>query len=356
MASRKSKNRPARLDEATTDDLESAFLEKLDGYEPKASLGAVEEPRDASDEPTSGDNKARSSRDDVAHSESGGGFHALQQALERATLEDMPESVRDESVTPDAQGTPGASAPTGVHDATRSTESTAAGPRGSTKRQLTHQQMMAEAFEAIDEADATHASKFDGTGFAVEEDVEIVDDLDLHEEAGTSPSSGADEDPDADDLLFFEQMASEDVRTLSSRRIEPYHVLPDTMQWHTAAEIRDLSERDLYEPTLTAEQRQLLRRSRKHTMAVINIRLLRRNEAMEDVRRFVRAAWRRQVPFIRIITGKGRQSEGLPVLKRAVIAWAEGAGASELVRGWAPETDQSGNYGSIVLELRGNSA
>jgi DNA-nicking Smr family endonuclease len=112
-----------------------------------------------------------------------------------------------------------------------------------------------------------------------------------------------------------------------------------------------LSAEELMEPTLTDEQRDTLKRSRSQRLPTLNIRHLRRTEALTQVEVFVRTARVDGHRFVRVIHGKGRQSAGEPVLKRAVIEWSDGPGGL-VVRRWAPETDRSGGFGCIVLELR----
>ena len=103
---------------------------------------------------------------------------------------------------------------------------------------------------------------------------------------------------------------------------------------------------------MTGLQRNMLRQSRKTgEMPVLMLRGSTRSEAEGELVAFVRGCCAKRIAFARIITGKGRQSEGEPVLKRMVIEWSEGHGGKH-VRSWAPETDQTGQFGSVVLELK----
>jgi hypothetical protein len=123
-------------------------------------------------------------------------------------------------------------------------------------------------------------------------------------------------------------------------------------RWATEAELTSMTAEQLHQPDLTSDQRELLKRSRKvrDGLPTLNIRMERLSAALAEVEVFVRAQVRDGARFVRVITGKGRNSAGDPVLKPGVIAWCEGEGAA-WIRRWAPETDRSGNFGCVVLEI-----
>lgn len=331
MASRKSKKTPPRLDEIESDDLEAEFLAKLGGYESKARVSERFSQLDDVEAP-----QRKDSESPPSPTQEDAGFDQFRAAFE----------ATDFAASVESSGSP---------DVDRTAEAPLSDPDRSEKRarRVTHAEMMEEAFDSIGSDAAVHANKFDGSGYGVGEDVEIVDDLSMKEELASPRTIHGEVELSDDDMLFFEMMAADDVRPGENSRIAPTHGrgdIPDAAKWHSVGELRTLSEKDLLEPTLTHEQRARLKRSRKHRMSVINIRQSRREEALAEVKAFVAAAYRREIPYVRIITGKGNQSEGLPVLKRAVIEWVEQY-ASIQVRGWAPETDRGGNYGSVVLEI-----
>ena len=63
--------------------------------------------------------------------------------------------------------------------------------------------------------------------------------------------------------------------------------------------------------------------------------------------------------WCRVITGKGVESAGEPVLKRVVLEWCVArpprpSGVAH-VRAWAPELDVHGEWGALVLRLRGQA-
>ncbi|TVR01138.1 MAG: hypothetical protein EA398_10370 [Deltaproteobacteria bacterium] len=220
-------------------------------------------------------------------------------------------------------------------------------------RALSPEEAMALAFERLDDPTAWDAKFGGNVASPLGDDVEIVD-----PGSGETPSTAdvPDDDregPTDDDLLFLEAVGT-DVRRMDDRRAALERHSFVGISWHSARQLDTLSAADLHEPTLDGAQRDLLRRSRRtrEPMPVLNVRHLRRREALGEIEAFVHHQRREGVRFTRVVTGKGRQSrDGEPVLKPALIAWCAGAG-EEHVLGWAPETDQSGRYGSIVLELR----
>lgn len=227
-------------------------------------------------------------------------------------------------------------------------------PRKSRKtggRELTPEQAMAEVFDSLGGERAIHAKKFSGAGTGLSDEVEVR----YHEPAPVEePVAGTiQEDATRDDLLFLEEMAAADVDRIRQRWELRDKSRVEGAAWFTVDQISRLTAEELMEPSITPEQRTLLKRSRRARMRALNIRMMRRPEARGQVDALVRDAIRSDERFVRIITGKGKNSPGEPVLKRMVIEWVEAAAS---VRGWAPETDRSGNYGSIVVELRKKGA
>jgi DNA-nicking Smr family endonuclease len=227
-------------------------------------------------------------------------------------------------------------------------------PRAPVIRELTEQDLMREAFDAA-KRDDVYRGKYEGIGF----DPGNVIILRAEPERGSTtavaaPARLADRaEVTPEDLMFFDAMAEVSQVAAPNPYADRLAAHDWTgAKWADRIELTSLSAAELHEPSLTHEQRQLLRRSRSETMAVLNIRHLKRDEAMREVEAFVRACVRRELRFVRVVTGKGRQSVGgEPVLKPAVIRWCSEQGA-RWVRGWAPETDRSGNFGSVVVELR----
>lgn len=211
------------------------------------------------------------------------------------------------------------------------------------RRRLTEEELMAEAFDSLGDG-FSGSEKYLGEGFDAS-DVEVV-----APDEPEAPATGPEDDLTTQDLVFLEAMSAE-VQRLEDHRTALRDKEWAGVSWRTEAEIVSLSAEDLERLELSHEQRELLRRSRKVTMQVVNVRRFRRGEAIGEVEAFVRDCVRRGDRFVRVVHGKGRHSEGEPVLKPAVIRWCEGAG-SRWVRAWAPEIDRSGRFGSLVVELR----
>ena len=213
-------------------------------------------------------------------------------------------------------------------------------------RKVSEADLMREAFEAAGQGGLI--DKFGNAGYDAG-DVEVVD---KRRQAEPEPVPVAPDGLTDEDLLFFEAVGG-DVRPMERDKLADLKGRDWVgARWATEHELTTLTPEELKEPRLTGEQRDRLRRSRKGpTMNVLNIRRLKRREAMAEVEAFVAGARADGDRFVRIVTGKGKQSAGDPVLKPAVIKWCHGPGSS-WVAGWAPETDRSGQYGSVVLELR----
>jgi hypothetical protein len=203
------------------------------------------------------------------------------------------------------------------------------------------------AFRAVDPG-GIWDGKFLGQGFQLG-DVLVVEASDEPQDRGSEPPP---EDTDSDELAFARAMGGGIQRLESDDR----RVVLDVRDWIGARwrdrwEIDALSTDALFEPTLTDAQRRLLSRSRRGTLRTLNLRMQGREQALRAVESFVRQCRMHGVTHVRVITGKGRHSADGPVLKPAVVGWCEGPGRSA-VRGWAPETDASGAFGAVVLELR----
>lgn len=215
-------------------------------------------------------------------------------------------------------------------------------------RKVTEDELMAEAFRAAGETSAA-AAKFLGEGYDAG-NVEVV-------RAAAAEGGGAEEQGEGatapelthDDLVFLEAMSAQ-VERLDTGR-EALRTREWTgLAWRTDVELASLTPEQLVHLELTPTHRDLLRRARKSETEALNVRHYSREDALRQVEAFVIGCAARQLRYVRVIHGKGRQSAEGPVLKPAVIAWCEGPGA-RWVRAWAPEVDRTGQYGSLVLEL-----
>jgi DNA-nicking Smr family endonuclease len=221
--------------------------------------------------------------------------------------------------------------------------STPAPPPKPPKRRLTEEQLMTEAFDTLAEA-FSGVEKYTGRGY-VADDVELVSEI-----PEVEPPSEAD-DSTAADLLFLEAMAT-GVERMDAARDALSQKEWAGAAWRTEAQLAALSADELKYLEMTTEHRELLRRSRASGhMRVLNIRRFRLRDAKGEVDAFVRECARSNQRFARIVHGKGRQSKDVAILKPEVVKWCEGEGAP-WVLSWAPEVDRSGQFGSLVVELR----
>ena len=78
---------------------------------------------------------------------------------------------------------------------------------------------------------------------------------------------------------------------------------------------------------------------------------LTRDEAIENLDRFVRGAYNRGQKGVLVITGKGNNSPGEPVLKQAVAGWLKESGKS-MVLEFVAAPQEMGGTGAFVVFLR----
>jgi ribonuclease BN (tRNA processing enzyme) len=108
---------------------------------------------------------------------------------------------------------------------------------------------------------------------------------------------------------------------------------------------------DLAHIELSGPQRQLEKRGRGERTPSVNLRGATTDDAERRLRESV-ATWRRKgVPIGRVITGKGKQSPGDPVIKLMVLNWLDGEEGLRAVRMWVPERTADGDFGAVILEL-----
>jgi DNA-nicking Smr family endonuclease len=217
---------------------------------------------------------------------------------------------------------------------------------------LTIEEAMRKAFQAV-EAGNVYDGKYLGVGLSLG-DVIIYDPLhdpNLMLADAVDASLLPDAPASPDEALFRDLVGTVD------RRVHEKHIkhLQNRdwvgFRWRSVNDLDKLTNEQLGEPDLSDPQRKLLRRSRKFPIREMTVRLQTLEQAMIAVDLFVRRSQADSVEFVRIITGKGIRSADGPVLKPAVIAWCQDIGRT-WVRAWAPETDRSGDFGSIVLELK----
>jgi DNA-nicking Smr family endonuclease len=103
-------------------------------------------------------------------------------------------------------------------------------------------------------------------------------------------------------------------------------------------------------PPLRAEQKRLLEdaraASREGRLRELNLRLHDRDTALQRIEAQAHRAVEDGLRYLRVITGKGLQSQGEPVLKRALAEWCV---AKEVE--FTPEPLPDGTFGSFLLRL-----
>jgi DNA-nicking Smr family endonuclease len=82
---------------------------------------------------------------------------------------------------------------------------------------------------------------------------------------------------------------------------------------------------------------------------------LTKDEAVENLARFVTGAYNRGQKGVLVITGKGNNSPGEPVLKAAVTAWLRDTGKS-MISEFAQAPREMGGSGAVVVFLKEKKA
>jgi DNA-nicking Smr family endonuclease len=109
-------------------------------------------------------------------------------------------------------------------------------------------------------------------------------------------------------------------------------------------------EEDLQRPAPVNRLRQL-RRGGIRIDLQLDLHGLTREEALENLDRFVKGAYKRGQKGVLVITGKGNNSPGEPVLKAAVSGWLRDLGKA-MVSEFAPAPREMGGSGAIVVFLK----
>ena len=97
-----------------------------------------------------------------------------------------------------------------------------------------------------------------------------------------------------------------------------------------------------------------LRQLRKGIITVerqLDLHGLTRDEALESLARFLQSASYHAVKAVLVITGKGNNSPGEPVIQQAVAAWLRDAGR-KLVVEFAPAPREMGGSGAFIVFLK----
>ena len=99
---------------------------------------------------------------------------------------------------------------------------------------------------------------------------------------------------------------------------------------------------------LSRDQRELVAAAKRSSRPIeeINLRQMPRQQALSDLEAAVDAVRRKDLSYLRVITGKGLQSVGEPVLKVLLVEWC-------LVMSlpFAPEVLPDGGFGSFIVRV-----
>lgn len=233
------------------------------------------------------------------------------------------------------------------------------GPRSQHTRRMTEEALMREAFEALDVESFDPTAKFRGKGYDKAMDVEIIDEEPPPVQTPQSSSEGVRQSYTAEDRAFEELMQDADVQPLGGDTEKLRDAIMERPSWtreerqQSAAWKEDVDPETLAAPTLSKDQRKLLKKAKKYGhVPEVNLRLLRKHEALQTLEKFVRSQQVLGTRFVRVITGKGKRSKDHVVIKPAVLQWCEAPHSQSMILNYSPAPDVSGNYGVIVLELR----
>ena len=108
---------------------------------------------------------------------------------------------------------------------------------------------------------------------------------------------------------------------------------------------------ELEAPQAPVNRLRQLRRGGIRINLELDLHGLTRDEAIENLERFVKGAYNRGQKGVLVITGKGNNSPGEPVLKLAVAGWLQGAGKTMVSEFVAAPRDMGGT-GAFAVFLK----
>ena len=177
--------------------------------------------------------------------------------------------------------------------------------------------------------------------------------------------------PEEDDDLDLFFRAVSDIRPLvSPRKGEPRSPLSPSLPLRVrkleeedrnlfleslvGVEVRfqeEISDEEDAPPPLSASRLKQLRQGTIKIRMELDLHGLTRDEALESLCRFIQGAWQRELKAVLVITGKGNNSPGEPVLQGAVGEWLQKEGTKSVVE-FAPAPRRMGGAGAFVVFLR----
>lgn len=174
------------------------------------------------------------------------------------------------------------------------------------------------------------------------------------ETTSTRRDASPDDDPEALRRVMEAELAKMDANTVFRKKFGPPNparkgARKDGGIFHkkrwTAADLRQLNT--------SKRQKALVKRAvQAEPLPELNLRGSRRDPAFKSLVASVET-WRREGKRLaRVVTGKGKHSDGEPVVKLMVMNWLETAEGKGHVSEWAPQITADGDFGSVVLALK----
>lgn len=236
---------------------------------------------------------------------------------------------------------------------------------------LSDQELFEQALQSMDAAQIYQA-KYEGSAAAELPEAPIIEELSrAGDDAGASGTEEDEEEArrqvqEARDVSLFEQMVGSvepmegrakyrpPRRSVPEKQSAP-ELPPQNRMLVTPALPTD-GEGLHFVPRLNGQQRSLKKRHDRYavgkTVPELNVRGDSLEDALRQLELFVHQSWKSGAIFLRVIHGRGLRSDGgEPILKPAIIQWLEGPGERYL-RGYIPERNSAGDYGSLLLEVR----
>jgi DNA-nicking Smr family endonuclease len=113
----------------------------------------------------------------------------------------------------------------------------------------------------------------------------------------------------------------------------------------------EIPEQDVSQPPGPVNRLRQLRRGGIRIDLQLDLHGLTRDEAIENLDRFVKGAYNRGQKGVLVITGKGNNSPGEPVLKLAVAGWLKESGKT-MVSEFVAAPREMGGSGAFVVFLK----
>ena len=190
--------------------------------------------------------------------------------------------------------------------------------------------------------------------------------------APAKPAKPVKKAPEPDDLSLFLDAVSD------VRRLQPAAAAPARVKAQAAAKAeRDEEEQRVFMQAVEAlkidvrfsdaipedetqrpapvNRMRQLRRGGIRIDLQLDLHGLTRDEAIENLERFVKGAYNRGQKGVLVITGKGNNSPGEPVLKAAVAAWLRDEGKA-MVSEFVTAPNEMGGGGAFVIFLKEKKA